>query len=149
VSYNNLDIRSVKLVSTLMKDNFLITRFEMAPLLDVDLSQEEDSKLEQYFNNLDSWCYRNFMSKSYMNPSIKMKDEHLSSPTITTPKQSFQSVSNGSPSSIMTQRKFSIERLNMQSLSTQILETIDTYDDIRGRPLTDDQDMTLLQVLNF
>lgn len=141
VSYNNLDIRSVRLISILMKDNFIITRFEMAPLLDVELSEEDDIRLEKYFNDLDNWCYRNFKKITSFTCNGHQRSEIAS-----TPKGSHQTSLKDSPSSIMIQRRYSVKLLNLSNLITQIIETLDTYDNIKSRMALNENDLNVLHV---
>lgn len=145
VSYNNLDIRSVKLISILMKNNHNITRFEMAPLLDVDLTEEDDNRLEKYFNDLDNWCYRNFVSITSQIPS-QDKSQILAPTAASTPRGSNESQMNDSPSSILIQRRYSAELLNLQNMITQTIETLDTYDNIQSRSTITENDSNILQV---
>ena len=154
VSYNNLDIRSVRLVSHLMRENYSITRFEMAPLLDVELSEEEDLRLEKYFNDLDNMCYRNFlriMSKKSNNPTDPSQTFNIQgiSSTVSTPKASNTPEIKDSPSSIMIQRRHSVELLNLQCEITQTVEILDTYDNISSRLSHNENERIVLHVITY
>jgi hypothetical protein len=125
-----------------MKDNRTITRFEMAPLLDVDLSEEDDIRLEKYFNELDNWCYRNFVnisSKDCSNPEVTLA-------AASTPKADDESELKDSPSSILIQRRYSVKRLNLLNLITQTVEALDTFDNIKARSSLNENDSNVLHV---
>lgn len=113
-AYNNLEIRSVKLISQLMKNNFNIIRFEMAPLLDVDLSEEDDIRLEKYFSDLDNWCYRNYITTQTSKYNQVSSGSEFFSSASSTPKVGPGTME--SPCSIMIQRRHSVKLHDLENL---------------------------------
>ena len=149
VSYNNLDIRSVKLISLLMKENRTIIRFEMAPLLDVELSEEEDIWLQKYFTDLDNCCHRNYqrIHRSPMASQDSDENSYGALTSLSTPKIGITiEKSKDSPSSIMIQRSYSFRLLNLQKEVSQIVEILDTYDCILKRSMKSKEDENVLHV---
>jgi hypothetical protein len=135
----------------LMKDNGTITRFEMAPLLDVELSEEDDTRLEKYFNELDNWCYRNFVNINSQNPVTYHNRQEISKAEVTpttasTPKAVNDSQMKDSPSSILIQRRYSMKIMNLKNLIIQTIETLDTFDNIQSRSSLNENDSNVLHV---
>lgn len=167
VSYNNLDLDSVKLISTLMKSNRSITQFEMAPLLDMRLTESEESLLEGYFNALDYACHQNLENLPHVEYQYSDEDPKRDSfPDIARSQMKSQKAFQDSPgsshsnlvsgvsaspslsprSSMMAQKRFSIQMQNLQRDIVQARETLDTFDAVLERGSNEDHEKKILQV---